>query len=408
MGFTFIDFFVHPVLQASTFATLLLSIFCSLLGCVLFVRRKALLAETLSHAAYVGVLLGLLFLGLDFLAGTFSSLLGVAILSFLEKRFRLSQDVALSVTLAVSLALGTFFASITQLYWPIAYKQSLIFLYGQAATMLNVHVLYFSAISLFAIMIVFLGYRIICWSSFDPQFFSAQKIRFRLFEILLFVLLSFSVVIGSRACGIMLVSGMMIAPAIFARSFTHHFGKMLFLASLMGAFCALIGNFLSVGIPQTFNVELKLPTGPLILITLALVTALSLFFSPKEGYLVRIVRAFRFFLKIQIENALKDLYKKRKIRLSMSFILGLLGMQKNGFLTKKGEQKAQNLIRLHRLWELYLSKELGITGSRVHESAEEMEHILDAKMENRLTEYLNNPTHDPHNKEIPQRIDSWM
>ena len=82
-------------------------------------------------------------------------------------------------------------------------------------------------------------------------------------------------------------------------------------------------------------------------------------------------------------------------------------MQKNGFLTKKGEQKAQNLIRLHRLWELYLSKELGITGSRVHESAEEMEHILAAKMEKRLTEYLNNPTHDPHNNEIPQRIDSW-
>ncbi len=61
MGFSFLDFFTHPVLQASTIATLFLSVFCSLLGCVLFIKRKALLAETLSHAAYVGVLLGLIF-----------------------------------------------------------------------------------------------------------------------------------------------------------------------------------------------------------------------------------------------------------------------------------------------------------------------------------------------------------
>lgn len=405
MGFSFIDFFLHPVLQASTFATLLLSIFCSLFGCVLFVRRKALLAETLSHAAYVGVLLGLLFLGLDFFSGALSSILGVALLFFLEKRFRLSQDVALSVTLAVCLGLGTFFASIAQFYWPIAYKQSLIFLYGQAATMLNVHVLYFSAISFFAIAIVFLRYRILSWTSFDPLFFQAQKVHFRSFELLLFILLSFSVVIGSRACGIMLVSGMMIAPAIFARSFTHNFGKMLVLAAFMGSICTLIGNFLSVGIPQFLEVELTVPTGPLILLTLAAVTIISLFFSPKEGYVIRIVRALKFYLKIQIENALKDLYKKRKIRPAIAFVLSFLGMQKRGILTKKGEQKAQNLIRLHRLWELYLSRELGVSGSRIHESAEEMEHILDAKMEQRLTEYLNHPTHDPHNNEIPKRID---
>ncbi len=405
MGFTFSDFFLHPVLQASTFATLLLSIFCSLIGCVLFVRRKALLAETLSHAAYIGVLLGLLFLGLDFLAGAFSSLFGVALLRFLERRFRLSQDVALSVTLSVSLALGTFFASITQFYWPIAYKQSLIFLYGQAATMLNVHVLYFSLISFFSILVVVLRFRVVCWNSFDPLFFQAQKCRFRLFEVLLFILLSFAVVIGSRACGIMLVSGMMIAPAIFARAFTHSFGKMLVLASLMGAFCTLVGNFSSVWIPQTFDLELTIPTGPLILITLASITTVSLFFSPKEGFVIRIFRALRFSLKIQIENALKDLYKKRKISLPMASLLSFLGLQKGSVLTKKGEQKAQNLIRLHRLWELYLSRELGVTGSRIHESAEEMEHILDHEMEERLTKYLNNPTHDPHNTEIPVRID---
>ncbi|MBM3196720.1 MAG: hypothetical protein FJZ61_01880 [Chlamydiae bacterium] len=405
MGFSFLDFFTHPVLQASTIATLFLSVFCSLLGCVLFIKRKALLAETLSHAAYVGVLLGLIFLGLDFIAGALSSAFGVLLLINLEKKFRLPQDVALSVTLAVSLALGTLFASISQNTSPIIYKQSLIFLYGQAATMLNKHVLYFSLISVLSILFLFIRFRVIAWSTLDPIFFKAQKIYFRFLDALLFLLLSFGVVIGSRACGIMLVSGMMIAPAIFARACTHQFKTMLFLASIMGAFCALSGNFLSVYIPQALEMELTLPTGPLILVNLALLTFASLLFSPKDGYIVRIVRTIRFFFKIEIENALKALYKNNKIGRCISCLLALLGMQKNGRLTLKGEQKAQNLIRLHRLWELYLSKELGITGMRVHESAEEMEHILDRDMEKKLTTILQDPTHDPHNAIIPRRVE---
>ncbi len=406
MPFSLIDFFTHPVLMASTMATLLLSVFCSLFGCLLFVQRKALLAETLSHAAYVGVVAGLYFIGMDFIFGAFSALFGLFLLNFLEKRLLLAQDVALTVTLAVSLSMGAFFASIAQVYAPVVYKQSLIFLYGQAATMLNIHVAYFSLISIIAILFFFCYFRQIAWGSFDPVFFSSQSIHFKFLKFFLFILLSFSVVIGSRACGIMLVSGMMIAPAIFARAFSHRFGVMLCLASLMGMVSAFTGTFLSIYIPNALSIEVSMPTGPLILATLACFTAASLLFSPKEGLVLRQIRSFRFQLKIRIENALKEMYKKREVSRSTLLLLRLLRFQKGGKLTLKGEQKAQNLIRIHRLWELYLSKELKVTGARIHQSAEEMEHILDAEMERKLTAILNDPTHDPHHNEIPKRVDS--
>ncbi|MFZ4772635.1 MAG: metal ABC transporter permease [Chlamydiia bacterium] len=403
MAFTFADFFTHPVLKASTFATLLLSIFCSLFGCILFVRRKALLAETLSHAAYVGVVLGLLVVGLDFVAGAASALLGLFLLHILEKQFRLSQDVALTVTLAVSLSFGTFLASIMQLYAPVVYKQSLIFLYGQAATMLNIHVLYFSAISFGAILFLILRYRVVAWSSFDPVHFAAQSIYFKRLEILIFILLSFAVVIGSRASGIMLVSGMMIAPSIFARAFTHNFGKMLLLASAIGATAALSGTFLSVYIPMYWGEGITVPTGPLILVTLATLTLISLILAPQEGLLIRMIRAAKFQMKIRVENSLKHLYRQRKISRWMLFILSMLRLQKKGVLTVKGEKRAVDLIRIHRLWEVYITQELGVQGKRVHESAEEMEHFLNAEMERKLTELLNDPAFDPHNNEIPKR-----
>lgn len=59
------------------------------------------------------------------------------------------------------------------------------------------------------------------------------------------------------------------------------------------------------------------------------------------------------------------------------------------------------IVRLHRLWEVYLVDYLGIGAERVHRSAEEMEHIITPELETKLTLILNNPKYDPHHQLIP-------
>ena len=71
------------------------------------------------------------------------------------------------------------------------------------------------------------------------------------------------------------------------------------------------------------------------------------------------------------------------------------------YLTKDGTFRARQIIRLHRLWELYLVNYVGIGIQRVHASAEEMEHILTPELERQLTDVLNNPLLDPHAQPIP-------
>jgi len=56
---------------------------------------------------------------------------------------------------------------------------------------------------------------------------------------------------------------------------------------------------------------------------------------------------------------------------------------------------------LHRLWELYLTRYLGMGGHQVHKNAEEIEHILTPDLERELTALLDNPKQDPHNQPIP-------
>lgn len=70
-------------------------------------------------------------------------------------------------------------------------------------------------------------------------------------------------------------------------------------------------------------------------------------------------------------------------------------------LTASGEQIALEIVRHHRLIELYLVKALGFSWDEVHDEAEILEHFISEKLENRIAEYLGNPTRDPHGDPIP-------
>jgi DtxR family transcriptional regulator, Mn-dependent transcriptional regulator len=70
-------------------------------------------------------------------------------------------------------------------------------------------------------------------------------------------------------------------------------------------------------------------------------------------------------------------------------------------LTEEGEQVALEVLRHHRLLELYLVEQLGVPWDRVHEEAEALEHVISEDLEARIAAKLGNPTHDPHGDPIP-------
>ena len=70
-------------------------------------------------------------------------------------------------------------------------------------------------------------------------------------------------------------------------------------------------------------------------------------------------------------------------------------------LTDKGKETAVNLIRAHRLWEVFLLNKLGFTWDQVHEVAEELEHIKSPFLISRLEAFLDYPKYDPHGDPIP-------
>jgi DtxR family Mn-dependent transcriptional regulator len=72
-------------------------------------------------------------------------------------------------------------------------------------------------------------------------------------------------------------------------------------------------------------------------------------------------------------------------------------------LTDQGRRVALEVIRHHRLLELYLVENLGVPWDRVHEEAEVLEHVLSEELEELIAAKLGDPTHDPHGDPIPTR-----
>ena len=72
-------------------------------------------------------------------------------------------------------------------------------------------------------------------------------------------------------------------------------------------------------------------------------------------------------------------------------------------LTRAGERVALEVVRHHRLIELYLAEALDVPWDRVHKEAEVLEHAISRDLSERIAEKLGNPTHDPHGDPIPTR-----
>lgn len=277
--------------------------------------------------------------------------------------------------------------------------------------MTGVHVAIYGLLSFFVILSLFLFYRKIQIASFDRGFAKSAGVGLKGLDQFLFILLAAAVVIGIRSVGVVLMSGMLIAPAVAARQYTHRLWMLFVLAGCFGIFSGFFGNYFSGEIPRLLNLQEKisLPTGPMILLTASFLCFFSLLFAPERGLLSRVVRVARFKNQCQLENGLKYLWKKEEKDLGTSTLSPFLVQRliykgwigKSQKLTAAGKKEAARIIRLHRLWEAYLVY-LGQGVEKVHRSAEEMEHILTPALERELTDLLHNPTRDPHNQPIPR------
>lgn len=441
MTFSLIDFFTSPLLRASTWGSILIAIAASQVGVIAVIRRRALIGETVSHATYPGVMIavmvGALFgsgegwwFGLITMVGAvITGLAGVWSLQFLEGRLKLHQDTALTFVLAIFFGVGLTLASRLQFTHTVLYRKAQTVLYGQAATLTDGSVWLHLLLLLGIVGVIALVYKEIQAICFDRSFSRVAGLPVERLDLFLFGLIVLVIVVGIRTVGVLLMSAMLIGPPVAARQFTHRLGRLFLLSGVIGGVSGFLGNYFavfgSIFLSSGGAARLSLPTGPMIVLVATSICLLSLLFAPQRGLLICFIRRASFRYRCLQENLLKAVWRMGEgseaslhdLRLQQSASrlylhllmwrltqLGLLVRHGSLYrLTEKGWARATRIVRLHRLWEAYLVTCLGTGVDRVHNSAEEMEHILTPELEEELTRLLCNPRNDPHFQPIPPR-----
>ena len=442
MGNGLLNYFTDPILRAPTLASILMCLSASLIGVMVYLRKESLVGEALSHATYPGVILGALIfaalgglpddLGLPvfILLGAFvSSLAGMGTIHLLKKHLSINTDAALCFVLSSFFGLGVLLVSRIQFTHTLFLTRVQVYLWGQVATMTDIHIALYAVLSLIVILPLFFFYKELKAIAFDRPWSTAFGLPVIGLDALLFFLIVLSLVTGIRTVGVVLMSAMLIAPAIAARQLTDRLSKMFLLTAATGCFSAYVGNVLSYELSS--SLQISLPTGPMIVLVAASIAFLSLLLAPSRGIVCRLLRKWRFRFRTLGENILKTIWRKKRdapiefndilsyhvlspllLKLLLANLTYSGWLKKTGALqwslTQEGSLRAQKIIRLHRLWEVYLVDWVGAPAEKVHKSAEEMEHVLTKEVEEELSLLLKDPKIDPHHQPIPPSHESLL
>jgi len=390
-----------PNLQWILSACVLLGLSSGVLGSFALLRRRSLMGDALAHAALPGVCVVFLLTGTRslslFLGGALAAgLLGAFCIQTITRHSRIKEDTALGLVLSVFFGTGLMLLTLIQRSGRSSQSGLDKFIFGQAASMggADVRVMAVSALLVcVATALLFKELKLLC---FDPEFARGLGYSTVLLDGMLMLLIVLSVVIGLQAVGAVLISAMLITPAAAARLWTDRLNLMVFLSGLFGALAGAVGTLVS-------TLYAGMPTGPLIVLSATALFLVSLACAPRRGLLGKAYRLLALRSRVARENVLRALYEQAEAAGSWDLkvtpqelaehrggpvatvTLQLAQLQREGLvrgeagrysLTEKGLTPAYEVVRNHRLWEMFLMHEGQLGADHVDRDADYIEHLL--------------------------------
>ncbi|MEF8833705.1 MAG: metal ABC transporter permease [Halofilum sp. (in: g-proteobacteria)] len=293
--------------QNVAIGAVLLGIVSGMLGSFAVLRQQSLLGDTLAHAALPGICIGFLIAGTRdlgwIMAGALmTSVLAALFVLALTRRTRIKTDAALGTALGLTFAAGVVLLTWIQGQSNAAQGGLDTFLFGQAAATLRSDLWIMGGVTLVAVTLV-----LSCWKqfklvTFDPEFAGVSGLPVALLEGVLTAMIALAVVVGLQMVGVVLMTSMVIAPAVAARQWTKRLEGMVLLAMGVGIVAGLSGALISAS-------ARNIATGPLIVLAATAIVLLSILLAPGRGVLWEQIRRWHDRGTIGQRQMLTTLYK---------------------------------------------------------------------------------------------------
>jgi manganese transport system permease protein len=264
----------YTFLQKALLTSIMVGIICGVIGCFIILRGMALMGEAISHAVLPGVAISYV-LGINFFFGAvFTGVLTAIAIGFVSQNSRIKHDTSIGIMFTAAFAAGiiiiTMLKSSTDLYH---------ILFGNVLAVRSSDMLITLITGIIVLGAVYLFYKELLVTSFDPTMAAAYGLPIRLIHYFLMTLLTMATVASLQTVGIVLVVAMLITPAAAAYLLTERLWIMIFLASLIGVISAVVGLYFSF----TYN----LASGATIVLAATAIFIMVFLFSPKHGLIWR-------------------------------------------------------------------------------------------------------------------------
>ena len=235
--------YVSVILLPALIAGIAVSLCASLLGVSLVLKRCSMIGDGLSHVGY-GTLCIAIALGWAPMQVTIPVvILAAYILLRLSENSRIGGDTAIALFSTSALALGILASSKANLTTDVSH-----YMFGSILAMTRGDVIFSVILSICVILVYLLFYDKIFAVTFDENFARATGLNVRFYNLLIAVLTAVTVVLGMMMMGALLISSLMIFPAVTAMRINRHFRGVVLTAVVISVGCFLAGLFLSLWI----------------------------------------------------------------------------------------------------------------------------------------------------------------
>ena len=250
------------------------AVVCAVLSCWLVLIGWSLMGDAVSHAVLPGVVLAYV-VGAPFAVGAIVfGFLAVALIGTIRSTSRIKEDAAIGIVFTTLFALGLVLISVTPSQTDLNH-----IVFGNLLGVSGGDFVQVLLIAAFVLVVLVVKRRDFTLYAFDPTHAFAIGLNTRLLGTALLGLLALTAVVALQAVGVVLVVAMLIIPGAAAYLLTDRFGRMLVIAPVASALCAVAGIYTSYHLDTA-------PGGMIVVVQGALFTLVYLF-APRHGVLAK-------------------------------------------------------------------------------------------------------------------------
>ncbi len=359
----------------------LLGVSAGVTGTFLFLRKRALVSDAISHATLPGVCLAFMLLValggdgrnlLGLLTGSaVSAWVGLLCLNWLTRHTRLAEDAAIGAVLSVFFGFGIVLLTVIQTMGVGRQAGLEGFLLGSTAGMLWADALIIAIGGAATLVLVMILRRPMTLVAFDPEYAAARGLPVHRIDLAMMGLVMAVTVVGLKIVGLILIVALLIIPPVTARFWSERSDRVVLLAGLAGGLAGYIGAALSATAPN-------LPTGPIIVLVSFAFFVLSLFLAPVRGVLAAVLRHLRFQRRVHIRQGLLALAQGQKIYepLTLRLLRHADLVRADGVATDAGKARAAKALRDEKRWEVVRADQAHEATAALYDGLRDIETVL--------------------------------